>query len=128
VDITGTVNYTSTAILLPPGTADDPNRFSLSGHRFGSNSVNWANYPISGLPDGVYSSFYVDPTDKKRHRAWLDGTTTLGGKTTWVIATVPEPPAILSAGVGFACVVLCVKLGHRRRPRGMVRSDPLGVT
>jgi hypothetical protein len=128
VDIMGTVKYTPTQILLPPGTAKAPNSFSLTGHALGSNNVGWFNYPIAGLPDGVYSSFYVDPMDKKRHRAWLDGTTTLGGKTTWVIATVPEPPAILSAGVGFACVVLCAKVGQRRRPRGMIRPGRPGIT
>ncbi len=124
VDITGTVNYTTKAILLPRGTADDPNQFSLTGHRLGSNNVLWANYPVArGTQDGVYSSFYVNSNDR-RERAWHESTQTLGGKQTWVIATaVPEPSAVVSAGVGFACVVLCAIVNQRRRVRGMIRPD-----
>ncbi len=72
VDIRGTVNYTPTQILLPPGTADNPNGFSLSGHRFGSNSVGWSNYPVGRGQDGVYSSHYVNSEDKNvRWLGWI---------------------------------------------------------
>ncbi len=126
VDIKGTVTYTPTQILLPPGTKDNPNAFDLSGHALGSNSIGWHNYPVVA-GDGVYSSHYVNSQDK-RDRAWSDLTKTLGGKTTWVIATaVPEPPAVLSAGVGFACVVLCAKVGQRRRGRWISRPDRAGI-
>jgi hypothetical protein len=129
VEILGTVNYTPTQILLPRGTRADPNAFELSGDARGSNSVGWNNYPaVSGRTGGVYNSFYVDPMDKRRHTAWSKLTTTLGGKATWVIATaVAEPPAILSAGVGFACVVLCAVVRQRRQGRGMIPSDRSGI-
>jgi hypothetical protein len=113
VSIMGTVSYTSKAILVPQGTPDDPNIFSLLGDGFGSNSIQWRN--DKGFDGkGDYRSSYVDRSNTRRS-AWLESTNTLGGKNTWVIATaVPEPPAIVLAGVGIACVVLCAKLKSAR--------------
>jgi hypothetical protein len=106
VEIDGTVRYTPTQILLPPGTAEAKNQFVLTT-AFGSNNMLWNNNP-----SGIYSGTYVNDANR-RVRAWFDPTTTLGGNTTWVIAIVPEPSTILLAGIGFSCVLLCVMARQR---------------
>jgi PEP-CTERM motif len=108
VQLEGTVTYTPTQILMPVGTKKDPNLLILATDS-GYPALFWENKEKS---PGYYGR-YVPPGFRFMY-AWNEEPKTLGGKRTWVLASVPEPSGVLLAGLGFACVIPYAMFRRRR--------------
>jgi hypothetical protein len=133
VEITGTVSYTAKQILLPvsPKPGNSLDLMSDSGYP----DLAWRNVTEGEGASAVYFGRYLKPNGgqpPKSTYAWFESSQTLGGRTTWVIATaVPEPPAVVLAGLGFACLVLYTtvrpkRTGFQRETRERAQYRALG--
>jgi hypothetical protein len=115
------LSASATEITLPPPSGSNEVDILKLQYAVVLNQLAGLTWSLGGRDRGN-SNFYTANYVKNRQQAnaWQTSTTTLGGKSPWIIATAnatPEPATFVLLGTGLLVALMVSRARGRGRPR-----------